>query len=214
MRQLDFLHEGRPDKGAIEIKRDGLLLKFIPDFLSSQASEDLLRLLIQDTPWQQPELKVYGKWHPTPRLVSFYGDKGLHYRYSSALHGTLNWTPELRTLKQSIAQYCQCAFNCVLLNHYRDGQDTMGWHADDEPELGYQPTIASLSLGAVRDIHFKSHVAKGKKISLTLPGGSLLIMSGSTQQHWLHHVPKRSRCTQARINLTFRHIKTSDIQTN
>lgn len=205
MRQLDFLHKGL-NKGPIEIRRDGLFLQLIPDFLSSLESEDLLQHLIRDTPWQQPKLKVFGKWHPSPRLISFYGDPGLHYQYSKALHGTLGWTPRLLTLKHTIAQYCQCTFNCVLLNHYRDGRDTMGWHADDEQELGDQPTIASLSLGAARDIHFKSRAAKDKRFSLLLTAGSLLIMSGNTQKHWLHHLPKRARCTQPRINLTFRAI--------
>ena len=209
LQQLDFLHERRANR-PVEIKHDGLFLKLIPDYLPSQESKDLLQALIRDTPWQQPKLKVYGKWHPTPRLVSFYGDPGLRYQYSRALHGTLNWTPKLLALKQSIAQNCQCNFNCVLLNHYRDGQDTMGWHADDEAELGDQPTIASLSLGAARDIHFKPRATKGEKFSLMLPAGSLLIMSGDTQKHWLHHVPKRARCTQARINLTFRNIEASD----
>ncbi len=205
MQQLDLLN---PE--PLEIRRDGLSLLLIPDILSAQQSSELFTHLAESTPWQQPRLKIYGKWHPTPRLVSFYGDPGLRYQYSRTLHGSLTWTPRLLALKQSIAQYCQCDFNCVLLNQYRDGQDTMGWHADDEPELGHQPTIASLSLGTARDIHFKSRTAKGEKFSLTLAAGSLLIMSGDTQKHWLHHVPKRARCTQARINLTFRHIKASD----
>ncbi len=209
MRQLDLLNTAL-NSGPIDIERSGLSLQLIPDFLLAQKSNALLQHLIQLTPWQQPVLKVYGKWHPTPRLVAFYGDPGLRYQYSNKLHGTLAWTPELLSLRQSLEQHCKASFNCVLLNHYRDGQDTMGWHADDEPELGDAPVIASLSLGATRDIHFKSRTAKNKKISLSLPAGSLLTMSGATQQHWLHHVPKRARCTQPRINLTFRHIETAD----
>ena len=201
MQQLDLLN---PE--PLEIRRDGLSLLLIPDFLSAQQSSELFTHLVKSTPWQQPRLKVYGKWHPTPRLVSFYGDPGLRYQYSRTLHGTLAWTPQLQAAKQSVEKQCGHSFNCVLLNQYRDGQDTMGWHADDEAELGKQPIIASLSLGVARDIHFKLRAAKGEKFSLTLAAGSLLIMSGDTQKHWLHHVPKRAHCMQPRINLTFRTI--------
>ncbi len=201
MQQLDLLN---PE--PLEIRRGGLSLLLIPDFLNAQQSSELFTHLAKNTPWQQPRIRVYGKWHPTPRLVSFYGDPGLRYQYSSTLHGTLPWTPQLQAVRQSIETQFRQSFNCVLLNQYRDGQDSMGWHADDEAELGEQATIASLSLGAARDIHFKSRSAKGEKICLSLPHGSLLLMTGDTQKYWLHHVPRRARCKQARINLTFRTI--------
>jgi alkylated DNA repair dioxygenase AlkB len=200
MQQLDWL-----DK-TLYINRNHLSIRLLPKFIDAGEADTLLKHLIELTAWQQPRIKVYGKWHPTPRLVSFYGDAQLSYGYSETLHGPQPWTAKLSELNSRLSRMSCKKFNSVLLNYYRDGRDTMGWHADDEIELGTQPTIASLSLGAARDIHFKSKTGKDELIKLNLVAGSLLIMEGDTQQYWLHHIPKRAKCTTPRINLTFRNI--------
>ena len=203
MLQKDWLDD------ALVIRRDNLSIQLLPEFISSGEGNTLLKQLIKNTPWQQPRIKVYGKWHPTPRLVSFHGDEQLLYGYSQTLHGPQPWSNALLDLKNRVcSQSCQ-SFNSVLLNYYRNGQDTMGWHADDEKELGKQATIASLSVGAARDIHFKSKAGNGEVIKLNLPSGSLLIMDGNTQHNWLHHIPRRAKCITPRINLTFRNILTT-----
>ena len=200
MLQKDWLND------ALSIHRDKLSIQLLPDFISANEANTLLKHLIENIVWQQPRIKVYGKWHPTPRLVSFHGDKQLVYGYSETLHGTQRWSNVLLDLKTRVCLQTAQHFNSVLLNYYRNGQDTMGWHADDEKELGRQATIASLSVGAARDIHFKSKTGNGEMIQINLPPGSLLIMDGDTQHNWLHHIPKRAKCITPRINLTFRNI--------
>jgi alkylated DNA repair dioxygenase AlkB len=202
MQQLDLIDD------SFCISQDHLSIKLQTGFLSEIQANELLAQLIATTSWQQPKLKVYGKWHHTPRLVRFIGDPNLDYKYSNTQHDTQPWTSTLISLKQRVEVFSGETYNCVLLNYYRDGQDTMGWHADDEAELGLQATIVSLSIGAARDIHFKPKTG-GELIKLTLPCGSLLLMKGQTQQYWLHHIPKRARCDTPRINLTFRKILTS-----
>lgn len=199
MQQLDLIDD------SFCISQDHLSIRLQPGFLSQIQADKLLAQLIETTAWQQPKLKVYGKWHRTPRLVSFVGEPNLNYKYSNTLHDTQSWTATLSNLKKRVEAFSGESFNCVLLNYYRDGQDTMGWHADDEPELGPRPTIASLSIGAARDIHFKPK-AGGELIKLNLPCASLFLMKGQTQQYWLHHIPKRAQCDTPRINLTFRQI--------
>lgn len=191
------------------IQRNHLDIELQPSFLPTREADALLVDLINTCPWQQPRVKVWGKWHPTPRLVCFYGDPHLAYAYSRTLHGTLAWTAQLTALKQRIEACCSTTFNAVLLNYYRDGQDSIGWHADDEKELGQYPVIASLSLGAERDLRFKPRSGNGAAFSLALPSGSLLLMRGATQQYWLHHLPRRARCHTPRVNLTFRQIKSA-----
>lgn len=199
MQQLDLMDSD------LSIRRKHLSLNLQTTFLSAGEADRLLHQLIKTTAWQQPRLKVYGKWHLSPRLIQFYGDAHLEYRYSNMQQKPLAWTSILRDIKHRIEACSTKQYNSTLLNYYRDGQDTMGWHADDESVLGEQPVIASLSIGAARDIHFKPKNG-GELIKLSLPSGSLLIMEGKTQAHWLHHIPKRARCKVPRINLTFRMI--------
>lgn len=198
MQQLDFI------SNRLTINRDQLSLRLLPNFLSAAEADTLLDEFLETTPWQQPRVKVYGKWHLTPRLLCFYGESGIDYTYSNTLHETQAWTPRLLELNKRVEQASTHHFNSVLLNYYRNGQDTMGWHADDEKELGPQPCIVSLSLGAARDIHFRHKTKRIEKIKINLPAGSMLIMDGKTQQAWQHHIPKRANCSEARINLTFR----------
>jgi len=168
-------------------------------------ADTVLQTLLDNTPWQQLSIKLFGKSHPQPRLEAWYGDPGAHYSYSGIQHTPLPWTPELAQLRQALESFCNARFNSVLLNLYRDGSDSMGLHADDEPELGPHPTIASLSLGAQRRMYFK-HKTRKDLIgpSIDLPHGSLLVMAGETQQYWKHGIRKTRKACGARINLTFR----------
>lgn len=183
-----------------------LSIRLVRNFIPAAEAHDLLEQLIKKTHWEQPRIRVYGKWHLTPRLVCFHADESVSYAYSQIHHAARKWTPLLLDLTVRVSKASDASYNAVLLNYYRDGQDSIGWHADDEKELGEQPTIASLSLGTARDIYFKPKTGKGELIKFNLPSGSLLIMSGNTQQYWLHHLPRRTGCTTPRINLTFRKI--------
>jgi len=151
---------------------------------------------------------MYGKKVAIPRLQAWYGDSHTHYQYSGLQMSPMPWTQTLRAIKEDIEQQLQTSFNSVLINLYRDGNDTVGWHSDDEPELGSEPVIASLSLGEIRDFQLK-HKQLDKKVIVPLSSGSLFIMSGTTQSYWRHCIPRTKRVKSARINLTFRRIVTS-----
>lgn len=167
----------------------------------------LCQRLIGTIHWRQEHITLFGKTHPQPRLVAWYGDENAHYCYSGLRHSPLPWTSELAELRDELQHLCGASFNSVLLNLYRDGADSMGLHADDEPELGPQPVIASLSLGATRRMYFQ-HKTKRHLTTrhLDLPDGSLLVMRGTTQDHWKHGIRKARGCQEARINLTFRQV--------
>jgi alkylated DNA repair dioxygenase AlkB len=153
--------------------------------------------------WQQEQLFIYGRWLAVPRLMCWYGDVGARYRYSHVDHAPLAWTDELLQLKRDVEAVCQCRFNSVLANLYRNGRDSMGCHADDEKELGINPLIASLSFGAQRVLRFR-HAGLGLKFDVSLGHGDLLIMAGELQHHWKHELPKNRKIDMPRINLTFR----------
>lgn len=167
----------------------------------------LLQRLIAEVPWREEHITVYGKTHMQPRLIAWFGDSGARYTYSGLSHSPQAWNAELARLRKQIEYLCRCDFNSVLLNYYRDGKDSMGLHADDEPELGPEPVIASLSLGATRRMYFK-HKTAGElpTRSIDLPDGSLLVMRGATQENWKHGIRKTARCHAPRINLTFRQV--------
>jgi len=165
----------------------------------------LLRQLIDDTEWRQEQISVYGKPYRQPRLSAWHGE--LSYSYSGIRLEPLPWTPILRQLRRQVETLTGAEFNSVLLNYYRDGNDSMGMHSDDERELGNQPAIASLSLGETRDFVLKHRFRKDlKTFKLPLAAGSLLLMQGDTQQYWRHGINKLRRPCGARINLTFRKI--------
>lgn len=171
-------------------------------------SEDvLLQQLIKDTPWRLEHVTVWGRTYPQPRLVGWYGDDSLSYSYSGVTLNALPWTPLLLRIKDKVEAVCHRKFNSVLLNFYRDHRDSMGFHSDDEPELGPCPIIASVSFGEVRTFVLKHKNRKDvKDVKLQLPSGSLLLMQGSTQEHWKHGVPRVSKPCGSRVNLTFRTI--------
>tara|TARA_B110001454_G_scaffold208832_1_gene221729 strand:- start:1452 stop:2081 length:630 start_codon:yes stop_codon:yes gene_type:complete len=168
---------------------------------------DLLALLIQEIPWRQERITLFGKAHMQPRLICWMGDPECVYRYSGKSWEPERWHPRVNDLRARVEAYADTRFNSVLLNYYRDGQDSMGFHSDNEPELGAQPVIASLSLGATRTMHLRHRY--DRRIStqrLLLTDGSLLVMRGNSQRDWKHAIPKSRMVSGARINLTFRSI--------
>ena len=177
-------------------------------FYRQPESDRLLATLEKNLAWQEETIFIFGKWVQVPRLMSWYGDPDACYRYSGVNHQPKPWTSELQAIRLKLEQECQCAFNSVLANLYRDGKDSMGCHADDEKELGPKPVIASLSLGDER--LFKLHHKKTKKtLDINLGHGDLLVMAGSLQHQWMHSVPKTRKFKGPRINLTFRNILVS-----
>lgn len=180
---------------------------YFPSFLETSAATELCNHLLKETPWQQDSITLFGKTHPQPRLTAFYGDNELSYSYSNIKMNANSWTPTLLHLKNKIEERAETTFNSVLLNWYRDGKDSNGWHADDEKELGKNPTIASLTLGSERFFHLKHKVQAEHKCKIKLENGSLLLMKGSTQHFYKHQIPKTTQLLGPRINLTFRTIK-------
>ena len=169
--------------------------------------DSLFQALYTETPWQQQVITLYGRAVTSPRLSAWYGDPGAVYRYSGLRLEPLPWTPVLLQIKQRITELATTPFNSVLLNLYRDGQDSMGWHSDAEPELGRNPVIASVSLGAVRQFMLRHKKRKEPSIALELGPGSVLVMAGALQHHWRHALPKTRQLVGPRINLTFRLIQ-------
>lgn len=180
-------------------------VEYQPLFYANDQANVLYEQLLTQTNWQQDTIVVYGKAHLTPRLSLWVGEPWMDYTYSNYTMKAQPWNPLLLSIKNKIEQACGESFNSVLLNNYRDGQDSNGWHSDDEPELGPRPVIASLSLGAPRDFHLRHKKNKSLKHKMTLDNGSLLMMRGTTQECWQHHIPKRAKAS-GRINLTFRTI--------
>lgn len=166
--------------------------------------------LLTDTKWQQREMNIYGKKVLQPRLTAWYGDPDRPYMYSGIRNNPLPWTDLLRELKRRIEDCTEEKFNSVLLNYYRDNNDSMGFHSDDERELGLEPKIASLSLGDRRTFLFKHKFRKDlDTFSVPLPSGSVLLMKGATQRNYKHAINREARPCGPRINLTFRRIYTS-----
>jgi len=184
-------------------------LQLLSHWLQASVADQWLEQLTQQTPWQQPQVRIYGRQLAVPRLVAWYGDAEASYRYSGLTHQPLPWTPLLAQIRAQVEQAAGQTLNGVLLNYYRDGQDSMGWHSDDEAELGTNPLIASLNLGGTRrfDLRRKGH--NRIEHSLHLQHGSLLVMRGPTQHHWQHQVAKTRTPCAPRLNLTFRLIKPS-----
>jgi alkylated DNA repair dioxygenase AlkB len=180
---------------------------FAADFLTRAESDARFSELLGLVEWEQHIIRVRGREVASPRLSAWYGDPDAHYRYSGLSLEPRPWLPPILELKTEVEAVCDTAFNSVLLNLYRDGSDSMGWHSDDEPELGERPVIASLSLGATRRFRLRHRRRKDlESVAIDLESGSLLIMQGDTQRFWKHQVPKTRRTVEPRINLTFRSI--------
>ena len=181
---------------------------FYEDFFSEEESNRYFDTLRETIAWEQQELKMFGKQIALPRLTAWYGDEGKPYSYSGITHHPHRWTPELLEIKSKIESVADLAFNSVLLNLYRDEQDSVGWHSDDETELGENPLIASISFGDVRQFQFKHKTDDSQRLGLDLTSGSLLLMRGATQHYWKHRIPKSKQAKSERMNLTFRVIRT------
>ena len=181
-------------------------LRYFPRWVDADLADGWLSELSTQTPWSQPQIKLYGRSIAVPRLVAWYGDADAHYRYSGFTHEPLAWTPLLADIRQRVQQQVGQRLNGVLLNYYRDGQDAMGWHSDDERELGQQPLVVSLNLGATRRFDFRRKGASRIEYSISLEHGSLLVMSGLTQHYWQHQIARTRKVRAPRLNLTFRQI--------
>ncbi|MCH2535017.1 MAG: alpha-ketoglutarate-dependent dioxygenase AlkB [Bdellovibrionales bacterium] len=179
--------------------------RLIESFYESDIAAQLQKLLMNEIPWSERSIQLFGKKILQPRLMCWMGDDGCSYKYSGTVFEPTPWTTTVLSIKQKIESYTENNFNSALLNLYRNENDSMGAHSDDEKELGDKPIIASLSLGAERPFIFR-HKASKEKIKLNLSPGSLLIMSGDTQKHWKHEIPKLKIPLEPRINITFRKI--------
>lgn len=180
---------------------------FLRHLTTGMADSRIFGELVENTPWKQEEVVVWGKKHPQPRLIAWYGNRGKSYSYSGINMLPLPWTNLLLHMKRCVEERAETDFNSVLLNFYRDHRDSMGFHSDDEKELGPEPTIASLSYGAERTLVFKHKRDKSvPDFKLQLPHGSMLLMKGPTQRNWKHGILKQSVPCGPRVNLTFRNI--------
>ena len=192
---------------ATDLQLPNAELELLAPWLDPVTADLWFRQLLEQTPWQQPQVQLYGRQFLVPRLVAWYGDAEASYRYSGLTHQPLPWTPLLAQIRARVVETVGQALNGVLLNYYRDGDDSMGWHSDDEAELGSNPLIASLTLGGTRRFDLRRKGQGRIEHSLWLEHGSLLVMRGPTQHHWQHQVAKtRSPCAP-RLNLTFRLIR-------
>jgi alkylated DNA repair dioxygenase AlkB len=173
-------------------------------FFDAQESESLMQALVEEIDWQQYQIKMFGKTLNQPRLTAYYGQDHAYYAYSNIKLKPIPFSPILLSIKNKIEAITGDNFNGVLLNYYRNGDDSMGWHADDEKELGINPVIASLSFGASRSFQLQHRFEKLiPKQTIELKNGSLLVMKGETQHFWKHQIPKQKN-KGPRINLTFR----------
>jgi alkylated DNA repair dioxygenase AlkB len=177
-----------------------------PDFFSKKESNLYLQNLKENIDWKQESMNMYGKQVNFPRLTAWYGDNNKPYSFSGITLAPKVWTKEILEIKDKIEPLSKVQFNSVLLNRYRNGNDSISWHTDAEKELGINPIIASVNFGATRKFQLR-HIKTKEKLEIELTHGSLLIMQGELQHFWQHQVPKTSKIVNERINLTFRVIK-------
>lgn len=176
---------------------------YYPAFFDQNTANQLFEELKHGIPWQQDNIKLYGKEHAQPRLTALFGNDGKPYSYSNIKMQPHPWSIVLQKIRFQVESQAEVQFTTVLLNYYRHGKDSNGWHADNEKELGTNPIIASLSFGAERIFQLK-HNSLDLKKNIVLENGSLLLMKGTTQHFWKHQIPKTSKPVGERINLTFR----------
>lgn len=199
--QLDMFEPKRNPREFIKIANGEFV--YIPGFFNRQLASRYLAMLQENILWKQEKMNMYGRQVDFPRLTSWYGDTGKPYSFSGIKLTPHPWTAELIEIKQQVDTFCSISFNSVLLNLYRNGNDSISWHSDAEKELGINPIIASVNFGGARIFQMR-HNTTHEKISLTLEHGSLLVMKGELQHHWKHQVPKTKIEVAPRINLTFR----------
>jgi alkylated DNA repair dioxygenase AlkB len=204
---IDPLVRLRAEHG-VELGEDAWIA-LVPEVMFDHAAA--MEALIDELPLAPESLVIFGKPVETPRLVSFHGDPHARYGYSGRVFDPKPWTPFLASVRERVREVTGTRFDCVLVNHYRDGKDAMGWHADDEPELGPNAPrdvlIASLSLGAMRRFVLRHRRRSDDKRTLELGQGNLLVMGGTTQHRWQHCVPRTAKPVGPRMNLTFRLVR-------
>ena len=211
MNQLDIFGQGLDSnvpntiKIGLNIVPNGEFI-FFPEFFNNSLSQNYLKLLTETIIWKQESMNMYGKKIDFPRLTSWYGDNNKPYSFSGITLQPHPWSNEILEIKSKIELKANVVFNSVLLNRYRNGNDSISWHTDAEPELGENPVIASVNFGATRKFQLR-HTKTKEKLEIELTHGSLLIMQGELQHFWQHQVPKTSKPVGERINLTFRVIK-------
>jgi alkylated DNA repair dioxygenase AlkB len=202
---LKSLFDNIPDPITLDLSDAEVI--YYPHFFDKEEADSIYAELINEIPWQQDEITVYGKKHLQPRLTALYGNEGKPYSYSNIKMQPHPWNLLLQKIKSKVESVSDTNFTTVLLNQYRDGKDSNGWHADNEKELGTNPIIASISFGAERTFQLKHNSNIDQKKSIVLEHGSLLLMKGTTQHFWKHQIPKTAKPVGSRINLTFRVIK-------
>ncbi len=182
-------------------------LRFWPHFLDSNAADALLNHLLRRVTWEQSRITIGARQHLIPRMNAWFGDTGADYSYSGVRLVRQEWLPELTLVREHICKLTGAVFNSALLNLYRDGRDSVGWHSDDETVLGADPVIASLSLGATRRFDLRAKETQGRRqVQIPLGHGSLLLMEAGTQRSWQHRIAKTSGDVGQRVNLTLRNI--------
>ncbi|MDO6605424.1 alpha-ketoglutarate-dependent dioxygenase AlkB [Arenibacter palladensis] len=191
----------------IELQLPDSDIVYYPNFLGAKQADHYFKSIKASTPWQQDDITVFGKTYPQPRLTALFGENSKPYSYSNITMHPHAFTAELLELRNKLQMEIGVHFTSCLLNLYRNGQDSNGWHSDDEKALGKNPIIASISLGQERYFHLKHKLKKDLKQKLLLEHGSLLLMKGETQHCWYHQIPKTAKTIQERINITFRVIK-------
>jgi alkylated DNA repair dioxygenase AlkB len=199
MEQLSFFAEAGQSRAL-----PTALLDYHPGFIDEQISNELLQKFITTTPWKQSTQKMWDKEYLTPRLTSWHGDIGTDHSVSGKISNPNPWTPELLILKEKVEAVAGIKFNSVLLNYYRDGNDSVAWHSDRESVLGKNPIIASISFGQVRSFDIRNKTEHTEHYSVKLEHGSFLLMKAGLQENWEHRIAKSTKPMKARINLTFR----------
>ena len=202
---MKSLFDNIPDPITLDLSDAEVI--YYPHFFDKEEADSIYAELTNEIPWQQDEITVYGKKHLQPRLTALYGNEGKPYSYSNIKMQPHPWNLLLQKIKSKVESVSDTNFTTVLLNYYRDGKDSNGWHADNEKELGTNPIIASISFGAERTFQLKHNSNIDLKKSIVLEHGSLLLMKGTTQHFWKHQIPKTAKPVGPRINLTFRVIK-------
>ncbi|GAB2614302.1 alpha-ketoglutarate-dependent dioxygenase AlkB family protein [Belliella aquatica] len=193
------------EKSSQIINTDGDVT-YYPSFFSQEESDQIMSDLIKNIEWKQEPIWMFGKKIMQPRLTALYGDPNVAYGYSGIIMKVYPWNEILQTIKAKVETLSNTDFTHVLLNYYRNGQDSMGWHRDNEKNLGENPTIASVSFGISREFQLRKYETKKDKKSILLTHGSLLMMQGETQHFWEHQIPKSNKIINPRINLTFRKV--------
>lgn len=204
MEQLDLFNSSKTNIERRQIQNGEIL--HIKNFFDMATSDNYLKVLLDTIDWKQEKMNMYGKELLFPRLTAWYGDDDKPYSFSGITLKPKKWTKDLLEIKRNVETKVDASFNSVLLNRYRNGNDSISWHTDAEKELGKNPTIASVNFGATREFQLR-HIQTKEKLSIELSHGSLLVMLGELQHYWQHQIPKTKKIVNERINLTFRVIK-------